>query len=650
MIFAIILKKVIKQILLLLIVFLNLLIISCSARYDQKDKFLTSKPKVAIHYYKDKTNSLIFKQISSVWYSKKFIKSEKNVLFFGISDAAYWIKVRINNPSNDSNWCLHLNYIQNSYIDVYDSSLLDYDPIFKTGFLRPVSERPINAMPYAFPLKFNTFRSTVIYLKIVSNGSVIIPVSLIKRNEINNISSKNNLWYGIYFGILIGLFFYNLFLFIGLCDRVYLYYICIIASSLVFFATLSGHMLDLFLIKNVYFNEILIEFSLSCIMIFGGLFAVNLLKIRSFSMFLYKLFVIFITINVLSLPLTFLLDLRLIQEIQYVLLPTQIFITLLSAILSWKNKNIAAAYYILAWIGYMAGGIINILMYRGILPFNEITIHAPEVGSGIEVILLSLVLSKRYQILKNEKEYVIQYALAIQKEANESLEQKVKERTEQLNIEKKKSDVLLLNILPEEIAEELKIKGSVDAKNFEYVTVMFTDFKNFTKISEKLSPTELVAEIHNYFKVFDTIISKYNIEKIKTIGDSYMCAGGLPVANKTNASDVILAAIEIQKFMQNDMRQRINEMKPCKEIFEIRIGINTGAVVAGIVGVKKFAYDIWGDTVNIASRMESSGIEGKINISGSTYKLVKDKFKCTYRGKIEARNKGEIDMYFVELE
>jgi class 3 adenylate cyclase len=129
-----------------------------------------------------------------------------------------------------------------------------------------------------------------------------------------------------------------------------------------------------------------------------------------------------------------------------------------------------------------------------------------------------------------------------------------------------------------------------------------------------------------------------------------MCAGGLPVANKTNASDVILAAIEIQKFMQNDMRQRINEMKPCKEIFEIRIGINTGAVVAGIVGVKKFAYDIWGDTVNIASRMESSGIEGKINISGSTYKLVKDKFKCTYRGKIEARNKGEIDMYFVELE
>jgi class 3 adenylate cyclase len=332
------------------------------------------------------------------------------------------------------------------------------------------------------------------------------------------------------------------------------------------------------------------------------------------------------------------------------LLPTQIFITLLSAILSWKNKNIAAAYYILAWIGYMAGGIINILMYRGILPFNEITIHAPEVGSGIEVILLSLVLSKRYQILKNEKEYVIQYALAIQKEANESLEQKVKERTEQLNIEKKKSDVLLLNILPEEIAEELKIKGSVDAKNFEYVTVMFTDFKNFTKISEKLSPTELVAEIHNYFKVFDTIISKYNIEKIKTIGDSYMCAGGLPVANKTNASDVILAAIEIQKFMQNDMRQRINEMKPCKEIFEIRIGINTGAVVAGIVGVKKFAYDIWGDTVNIASRMESSGIEGKINISGSTYKLVKDKFKCTYRGKIEARNKGEIDMYFVELE
>jgi class 3 adenylate cyclase len=197
------------------------------------------------------------------------------------------------------------------------------------------------------------------------------------------------------------------------------------------------------------------------------------------------------------------------------------------------------------------------------------------------------------------------------------------------------------------VAEELKAKGSADAKQFDQVTVMFTDFKGFTQISEKLTPAELVAEIHTCFKAFDNIITKYNIEKIKTIGDSYMCAGGLPVTNTNNPVDVVHAALEIQHFMQEHLAHRKTEHK---EPFEIRIGIHTGPVVAGIVGVKKFAYDIWGDTVNTASRMESSGEAGKVNISGSTYEFVKDAFTCMHRGKIPAKNKGEIDMYFVEAE
>ena len=208
-----------------------------------------------------------------------------------------------------------------------------------------------------------------------------------------------------------------------------------------------------------------------------------------------------------------------------------------------------------------------------------------------------------------------------------------------------RSEALLINILPFEIAEELKKNGSAEAKQFSEVTVMFTDFEDFTKISERLTPPELVEEIHSCFTAFDSIISKHNIEKIKTIGDSYMCAGGLPVANTTHAIDVVSAALEIQQFMQEHLRQRINAGK---ETFDLRIGIHTGPVVAGIVGIKKFAYDIWGDTVNIASRMESSGEAGKINISGATYELVMDRFNCSYRGKIPAKNKGEIDMYFVE--
>ncbi len=209
---------------------------------------------------------------------------------------------------------------------------------------------------------------------------------------------------------------------------------------------------------------------------------------------------------------------------------------------------------------------------------------------------------------------------------------------------KKKSDDLLLNILPEEVAEELKHNGKSDARNFAEATVMFTDFKDFTKISEGMNPSELVKEIDFCFSAFDNIIHKHGIEKIKTIGDAYMCAGGLPVANKTHAEDTVKAALEIRDYMANHNKEKLAK----RELpFEIRIGINTGPVVAGIVGVKKFAYDIWGDTVNLASRMESSGKEGEVNISGSTYELIKDKFTCTHRGKIQTKNKGEVDMYFV---
>lgn len=211
--------------------------------------------------------------------------------------------------------------------------------------------------------------------------------------------------------------------------------------------------------------------------------------------------------------------------------------------------------------------------------------------------------------------------------------------------EKKRSDELLTNILPAETAEELKRTGTTKARDFNQVTVMFTDFKNFTSISMQLSAQELVNEINYCYSAFDEIITRNGIEKIKTIGDSYMCAGGLPVPNTTNANDTVIAALEIRDFMLNEKKKREAIGKP---FFEIRIGCHTGSVVAGIVGIKKFAFDIWGDTVNTASRMESSGEPGKVNISESTYALIKDDFNCVYRGKIEVKNKGAIEMYFVD--
>lgn len=208
-----------------------------------------------------------------------------------------------------------------------------------------------------------------------------------------------------------------------------------------------------------------------------------------------------------------------------------------------------------------------------------------------------------------------------------------------------RTEELLLNILPKEIATELKETGVTQARDFENVTVLFTDFENFTSIAEKMSAQELVNEIHYCYSAFDQIITAHGLEKIKTIGDSYMCVAGVPVERDMHAIDAVKAALEICAFIEVEKYTR---QAKGQTWFNIRIGLHSGPVVAGIVGLKKFAYDIWGDTVNVASRLESSGEPGKVNISGNTYDLVKDYFVCHYRGRIHARNKGEIDMYFVE--
>jgi class 3 adenylate cyclase len=211
-----------------------------------------------------------------------------------------------------------------------------------------------------------------------------------------------------------------------------------------------------------------------------------------------------------------------------------------------------------------------------------------------------------------------------------------------LSGEKKRSETLLLNILPRATANELKQNGRVEAVKFEEVTVLFTDFYRFSALAEQTDPEVLVSSIDLYFKKFDEITRRFGIEKIKTIGDAYMCAGGLPTPNSTHAMDVVNAAMEISRF--------VNDILPQQDglpHFQIRIGIHTGPVVAGIVGLEKWQYDIWGDTVNIAARMEEAGLPGRINLSEATYDKIKDRHPCEYRGEIEVKNRGKLKMYFL---
>ncbi len=211
-----------------------------------------------------------------------------------------------------------------------------------------------------------------------------------------------------------------------------------------------------------------------------------------------------------------------------------------------------------------------------------------------------------------------------------------------LQIEKDRSENLLLNILPEEIAKELKETGKAAPKKYESVTILFTDFKDFTKLVASISATTLVVELNDIFSQFDDIMDEVGIEKIETIGDAYMAASGLPRENPDHAQRCVEAAFRMVKFLEQ--RNENSEIK-----WNMRVGIHSGAVVAGVVGKKKFAYDLFGDSVNTASRMESNGEVGKVNISQATYELLKSdpNFAFENRGKIEAKGKGEIEMYFV---
>ncbi len=275
-------------------------------------------------------------------------------------------------------------------------------------------------------------------------------------------------------------------------------------------------------------------------------------------------------------------------------------------------------------------GILNLTVQDKIIEIQSEDIKKlMRFADQIAGVIFNAHLVEEMQEAKRDAEIAEKIALMAQKEMEQ---------------EKIKSDQLLLNILPEEIARELRENGSTAPVHYKSVSVMFTDFKGFTQIAETMTPNELINELDSCFSYFDSLMDRFKLEKLKTIGDSYMCAGGIPIINNTHPVDAILAALEIQAVMNEAKKLRLSMDLP---FWELRLGIHTGSLIAGVIGEKKFAYDVWGDTVNIASRMEASGTPEMVNISKSTYEIVKDFFHCEYRGKIPAKNKGYVEMYYV---
>lgn len=579
----------------------------------------------------------------------------------------YWLKFSVVNPSEtDADWVLDFD----SWTKVEFFSAEKGSNVFKrqvTGHLVPFKERdyPVANNNY-IRLHIKGKEQKDCFVRLSTHYDYLVRplhLSFKIQTELGQIKTESFLQKIIYlfFGVYLVMFMYNLFVYLSTNDKSYFYYQILLGIMVVIVFHNFGYWHQILSFIPSYHNwHGKVEIGISALLgIIVLLFVSNFLNVKEYLPRWQKIINILIVITALH-PIPAFFGYTFFNYNLSSLLGITSFILVISLLVTAYRRGLPSSIYLLiAYSCFLSGVILYLAGELTGFWTSKFPSFIVQIGSTIEIILFSFALGNRINLLRKDNEEKQQLLIRqlkenqeLQLKVNKELEIKVKERTaeiekqkEEIQQEKEKSDHLLLNILPASTAEELKKKGFAESKRYENVSVLFTDFKEFTELTERLSPNELVEGLDVCFKAFDDIVDKYGLEKIKTIGDSYMCAGGLPLASETHAENAILAAIEMTRFVKQWSSQQVAQGK---EPWKIRIGINSGEVITGVVGKKKFAFDIWGDTVNIASRMETHSEPGKINISESTYILTKDKFQFISRGKIEVKGKGVVDMYFVE--
>jgi class 3 adenylate cyclase len=426
-----------------------------------------------------------------------------------------------------------------------------------------------------------------------------------------------------YVGIMLLFTIVSIFMFISFKERIFIYFGFLTLFFALYFLKLNG-IADAFILYSWTHTTIsILSLFISGIVTSLSLFLIRYVKLKDHFPQYLNVYIVIIVVTALISHVTKLLSVS--SSLKVILDNSMILVWIVMSLFPLvilTRKGDKSSRIILVSMGFLAiGSVLFVLRLLKVLPKNFLTLYGMQIGTVIFSGVLFYGLFDKLNAIRKERFLI--------------------------KVEKEKSDILLMNVLPAEIAEELKETGETPARKFDHVSILFTDFKGFTQQSEKMSATDLVEELHQCFRAFDDITEKYGIEKIKTIGDAYMAAGGLPIPSDVSVRNTIMAGLEMQRFIT----ERETERRAKNKIsFQMRVGIHTGHVVAGVVGVKKFQYDIWGDAVNTASRMESSGAVGRVNISESTYELIKSEkeFECKSRGKIEAKGKGEVGMWFVQ--
>jgi class 3 adenylate cyclase len=598
----------------------------------------------------DQVGTLTLEQVRSDTNAGRFRLGSSRI---GFSASAYWVRFTIESRSpHTSTWWLDSGDRTLQEVDIFVPDEAGYYRRQSASSIRPFADRPLPTPDFVFPIELHPHRSTEIYMRIRSTGFAPVFVTLWAWNPDAyqlKVGREKTQWL-IYVGMAAALALFNLLLYFSIRDRSYLFYVMSLLS-IVWAASSAtggyGAAYEFFWPNSPTFERTAWILSITPALYFVSLFIFEFTQMPSSMPRLSATIRICVLLTVffhvgpvlatafhLEVPAWVLQTLAKASNLS--LVPFLLFLTY-GVLRLVKSGNRQAKFVLIAWLPLMITTILNSIAFAdGQSKFPPALMWA----SAFELIVISLALADRFNQEKSARAEaqvaLVEGLLASERE----LEKKVVERTQALQFEQARTKDLLNNILPVELAEELVATGTARPARHEAVTILFTDFRGFTQAVSTMPADRMVSELNEIFAAFDDITDGCGVEKIKTIGDAYMAAAGLPKPCADHAQRCVRAGLRMVAYLKDR-----NQNAAFK--WDIRIGVHSGPVVAGVVGKRKYAFDIWGDTVNVASRMESSGEIGRVNVSAYTYDLIRSEFDCEYRGKVDAKGKGQIDMYFV---
>ena len=597
--------------------------------------------------YEDKEGNLSFEEVTQ----KEFKPSNSNSYNYGFTNSTIWMRLQVKNQNSFLNdeWIFFVEYPQLDLVNFYfpvDNDRGENAYIEKEGGDRlPFSKRDIESRVLNYTVPFEINKNPIIYIKIKSTSVMQTPIHLAPERYFYSRNSDTQIIMGIYFVIMFIMGFYNLFLFLSLGEKIYLYYVLTVFFSIVYMVSYHGLGYKHFWSDSPYLQSKIIHLSGLIGLGFLNLFTQEFLEIKKLNSIIDKILNGLLLVSAPILILIFILDSSIPIILVNIISLTYPILLIGCGVIVLRIGNKAARLYLVAWGLASVVGIFNVLRSFGLIQELHLINYLGLLTGALEVSFFSFALADKINILKKEKMDAEEKLIEALEKSNSELEKRVKERTKELSRSNKQNEALLLNILPSHVIERIKKNDeSLIVDPIPFASILFADVVGFTKLSQTIDATELVVLLSNVFSHFDVLTMVHNLEKMKTIGDSYMIVGGLPGTIDNHLEAMADLALDLLKFSH---QQELIDLLMKYPDFKIRIGMHCGPAVAGVIGVEKIAYDIWGDTVNTASRMESSGLPDMIQTSRQVYDLLKGKFVFEKRGLIEIKGKGMMETYFL---